>query len=128
MNLLLDTCTFLWVISDASDLSPRARELYMDPGNAVYLSSVSVWEIVLKNQIGKLPLPQSPELFVAPYRQRHGIQTLSFEEASAIAMARLPLLHRDPFDRALVAQAITRDFVLLTPDPDIRAYSARTEW
>jgi PIN domain nuclease of toxin-antitoxin system len=128
MNVLLDTCTFLWVLSDAPDLSPRARELYMDPANGVFLSSISVWEIVLKNQIGKLPLPQPPELFIAPYRQRHGIQTLSFDEPSAITMARLPLLHRDPFDRALVAQAITHDLVLLTPDADVRAYSARSDW
>ena len=128
MNLLLDTCTFLWVLSDSPDLSARARELYMDPTNRVYLSSISAWEIVLKNQIGKLPLPQPPEQFIAAYRQRHGIDTLPFDEASALAMAALPLIHRDPFDRALVAQALTHGLVMLTPDADVRAYAARTEW
>lgn len=128
MRILLDTCTFLWVITDAPDLSTRARELYLEANNTVYLSSVSAWEIVLKNQIGKLPLPHPPGQFIGPYRQRHGIDTLPLDESSAIAMADLPLLHRDPFDRALIAQALTHNLVLLTPDGVIRSYPVRTEW
>jgi len=64
MRVLLDTCTFLWVLTDAPELSERAREVFQDPANEVFLSSVSVWEIVVKYALGRLPLPEPPERFV----------------------------------------------------------------
>lgn len=60
MKILLDTCTFLWVVSDARELSDRARELYVDPENEIYLSSVSSWEMAVKYTLGRLPLPEPP--------------------------------------------------------------------
>ena len=128
MKLLLDTCTFLWIIGGMSDLSPRARELFVDPDNDIYLSAVSAWEIALKHATGRLPLPEAPARFVPAQRRRHGIDALGLDEESALHLDRLPPLHRDPFDRMLVCQAIVHGLVILGPDPLISQYPIRFDW
>ena len=128
MRLLLDTVTFLWVINDAPELSAQARELFIDAGNEVYLSSVSAWEIALKYGLGRLPLPEPPDRFVPAQRKQHGIDSLQLEEESALHLTRLPLLHKDPFDRMLVCQAIVHNLVILTPDDLVTQYPVRTIW
>jgi len=128
VRLLLDTCTFLWIAAGAPDLSSHARELFTDPDNEVYLSVVSAWEIAVKHAAGRLPLPESPERFVPAERHRHGIDTLPLDEDTALHLARLPALHRDPFDRMLVCQAIVHGLVILGPDPLITQYSIRAAW
>jgi PIN domain nuclease of toxin-antitoxin system len=128
MKLLLDTCTFLWLITDDPALSIKARDLFIDPVNEAYLSTVSVWEIEVKFGLGKLPLPQSPERFLPEQRQRHGIATLPLEEEAVFYLSRLPSLHRDPFDRMLICQAIHHELTLLTPDPLITQYAVKTAW
>ena len=99
MRILLDTCTFLWLITDANDLSASARDLFVDPGNDVYLSAVSGWEMSVKYGLGRLPLPEPPERFVQAQRERHGITAVALEEQAALYLYKLPPLHRDPFDR-----------------------------
>ncbi|MBW2261351.1 MAG: type II toxin-antitoxin system VapC family toxin, partial [Deltaproteobacteria bacterium] len=69
MKILLDTCTFLWIIWDAKELSKKARELYADPGNEIYLSTVSCWEISLKHGLGRLPLAAHPQEIVPDQRR-----------------------------------------------------------
>ena len=128
MRFLLDTCTFLWIIGGSPDLSPRARELFVDPDNDVYLSVVSAWEIALKHAAGRLPLPEAPGRFVPAQRHRHGIDVLDLDEESALHLGRLPPLHRDPFDRMLVCQAIVHGLVVLGPDPLISQYPIRAAW
>jgi len=128
MRVLLDTSTFLWVISDAPELSAHARELFVDPGNEVYLSSVSAWEMAIKHALGRLPLPEPPERFVPSQRKQHGIEPLQLDEEAALHLTRLPLLHKDPFDRMLVCQAIVHNFVILTPDKLVNQYPVRTVW
>ena len=128
MRILTDTCTFLGLAIDSPRLSERARELYRDPDHEVFLSSVSAWEISLKHGLGRLPLPEPPERYLARLREMHGIEALPLRERPALAHHRLPLLHRDPFDRMLVAQAIDEGMVILTPDPDIARYPVRVEW
>ena len=128
MRLLLDTCTFLWIVAGASELSSRARELAVDPANEVYLSAVSAWEITLKHGLGRLPLPEPPDRFVPTQRRRHGIDEIPLDEESALHLGRLPPLHRDPFDRMLVAQAIVHGLVVLGPDPLVSQYPVRTAW
>ena len=128
MRILLDTCTFLWLITDDTALSAPARNAFVDPDNEVYLSAVSVWEIAVKHSLGKLPLPTSPERFIPNQRERHGITPLPLEEGAILYVSKLPLLHRDPFDRALVCQAIHHELTLLTPDPLIIQYAVRTAW
>lgn len=128
MRFLLDTCTFLWIVAGAPELSPRARDLFADPAHEVYLSAVSGWEVALKHAAGRLPLPQAPDRFVPAERRRHGIDTLALDEEAALHLARLPPLHRDPFDRMLVCQAIVHGLVILGPDPLITQYPVRTIW
>lgn len=128
MRLLLDTCTFLWIVGGTRDVSACARELFVDPDNDVYLSAVSAWEIALKHAAGRLPLPEPPERFVPAERRRHGIDALDLDEETALHLGRLPLLHRDPFDRMLVCQAIVHGLVILGPDPLITQYPIRTAW
>jgi PIN domain nuclease of toxin-antitoxin system len=128
MRLLLDTCTFLWIAAGSKELSTQARTLFADPGNEVFLSSASVWEIVVKNRLGKLPLPDSAEKFIAGNRQAHAVAPLPIDEESVLHLSRLPDFHRDPFDRMLVCQAIAHALTVLTPDELVRRYPIRTMW
>lgn len=128
MRLLLDTCTFLWIAAGSKQLSKEASRLFRNPSNEVFLSAISAWEIALKHSIGQLPLPDSSAMFVADLRERHGITALPLREEEAAYLPRLPKLHRDPFDRMLVCQAVVNGFALLTPDPLISQYPIRTLW
>ena len=118
MNILLDTCSFLWLTVDSPELSVAAKDLFRDPSNEVYLSAASNWEIAVKYRLGRLPLPSSPSQFVPGQRERHGINHLE----------KLPDHHRDPFDRILVCQAIEHGLVILTPDKLIRPYPVKVVW
>jgi PIN domain nuclease of toxin-antitoxin system len=82
----------------------------------------------MKHALGRLPLPESPERFVPRMRERHGIEALAIDEESVLQTARLPGLHRDPFDRLLVCQSIVHGMTLLTPDSLIAQYPARVVW
>jgi PIN domain nuclease of toxin-antitoxin system len=122
MKLLLDTHIFLWYISADPRLPAKFRAAIQEPTNDVYLSVVSVWEAVIKHQLGKLQLPQPPADFLPQQREAHAIATLPIDEGALPHLASLPPLHRDPFDRALVAQTIQHGFMLVTVDPIIEAY------
>ena len=128
MKILLDTCTFLWIATDSPRLSTEATDLFRDPDNEVFLSAASAWEIAVKHGLGRLPLPEPPSRYVPDLRERHGIRSLPIDEESAARVSALPRLHRDPFDRILVSQAITGGMVLLTPDKEIEAYPVRSRW
>lgn len=128
VKLLLDTCTFLWLISDDSKLSDKARSLFEQTENEVFLSSISFWEINVKYQLGRLPLPESPRYYIPMQRQKHGIESLSLGESDISHLLTLPSVHKDPFDRMLVCQAIERSMTLLTPDPLIQNYPVKTAW
>ena len=128
MGVLLDTCAFLWVILGSKELSNRARDFFQDSSNDVFLSAVSVWEISVKYSLGRLSLPEPPERFLPQERERHLITPLPLDEAAVLHLHRLPQLHKDPFDRMLVCQAIERGLVILTPDRLISQYPTRTAW
>src|SRR5580658_8412696 len=128
MKILLDTCTFLWIASESPRLSKTAAAVFLDRNNDRYLSTASAWEIGIKHAIGRLPLPERPDLFVPRAREASGITALEIDEESALHAGRLPSLHSDPFDRMLVAQAIMHGMTILTPDPDIERYGVRVLW
>ncbi len=128
MKLLLDTCTFLWMISDSPRLSKVAAAVLLDRNNERYLSAASAWEIGIKHAIGRLPLPEKPDIFVPKLRDASGILSLDIDEESALHAGRLPGLHADPFDRMLVAQSIVHGMTILTPDPEIEQYAVRVMW
>jgi PIN domain nuclease of toxin-antitoxin system len=118
----------LWVINDAPELSSQARELFVNPENESYLSSVSAWEIAIKYGLGRLPLPQPPDRFISAQRKQHGIDPLELDEEAALHLSRLPQLHKDPFDRMLVCQAIVHHLIILTSDDLVAQYPIRTIW
>jgi len=128
MKILLDSCSFLWIIQDHSNLSDKAKMLFTDSSNEVYLSSISTWEILLKNSLGRLDLPASPDKFIQKQRIAHGIQALALEEDAISHLLKLPHYHNDPFDRMLVCQAINHGLTILTPDKAIAQYPVLTVW
>lgn len=123
MKLLLDTHIFLWFITGDKRLPGDMQHGIRDPGNEVYLSVVSLWETITKYQLGRLPLPEPPERFLPIQRERHQIASLPLDEASVSHLTGLPSLHRDPFDRMLICQAMAQGLTMVTVDKQIRAYS-----
>ncbi len=128
MKVLVDTCTFLWIVSESSRLTKTAAAVFLDRNNERYLSAASAWEISIKHAAGRLPLPERPDIFVPMVRDASGIQSLAIDEESALRAGRLPSLHADPFDRMLVAQAIVHGMTILTPDQEIEQYGVRVLW
>jgi PIN domain nuclease of toxin-antitoxin system len=128
VRLLLDTCTFLWLLLDAPRLSGVAKQAFADPGSRVFLSVVSAWEIAVKHAAGRLALPRAPAEFIAERRRVYRIESLPLDEASALHAAGLPRLHADPFDRLLVGQAFVHGLAVLTPDESIAQYQVRVVW
>lgn len=126
--ILLDTVTFLWIITGSNKLSPKAKSLYLSKENKVFLSCVSLWEIIVKYKLGRLPLPEKPFLYVPAQRRLHGIESLDLSEEDVQELESLPKIHNDPFDRMIVCQAKARNFTVLTPDKLIRAYPIKTSW
>ncbi|MFB2972528.1 type II toxin-antitoxin system VapC family toxin [Aerosakkonema sp. BLCC-F183] len=123
MKILLDTHIFLWFISGDHKLSTDIRNAIRDRDNEVYLSVISIWEAIVKYQLGKLPLPEHPETYLPKQRDLHQIVSLALDESTVIQLAKLPPLHRDPFDRMLICQALQNGLTMATVDPAVRAYS-----
>ena len=128
MKILVDTCTFLWIVSESPRLSKTAVAAFLDPNNERYLSAASAWEIGIKHAAGRLPLPGRPDIFVPTIREASGIASLDIDEESALQAGKLPGLHSDPFDRMLVAQAVVHGMTILTPDAQIEQYAVRVLW
>ena len=124
MKILLDTHIFLWFINKDRKLSTKTRDAIRDRNNQVYLSVVSIWESIIKYQLGKLPFPESPEIYLPQQRNRHLIKSLSLDENSCSKLITLPAIHRDPFDRILICQALQHNLTIATVDKNIRNYSS----
>ena len=118
MRILLDTHLLLWWLGDSPTLSELARRLISEPENTVFISAVSLWEIWLKESLGKLRLPVDFEAKMAA----EPFESLPLAATHARQVALLPWHHRDPFDRMLVAQARTEKLILLTADSNVTAY------
>ena len=121
-RLLLDTHTWLWWLADDASLGARARELISSPDNVVFISAASVWEIAIKKSLGKLKAPDELDAIV----EAEGFDGLPIEIFHAEQASSLPRLHRDPFDRMLVAQAQVEGLSIITSDPAIAGYGVRT--
>ena len=119
MKLLLDTHILLWVMRDARELKPAARVM-IENADEVHVSSVTLWEVAIKSALGKLPL--APTALAAAARQA-GFIALPVTWSHALTLYSLPRLHGDPFDRMLVAQAMSEPMHLLTHDARLVAYS-----
>lgn len=128
MKLLLDTHAFLWMILGDRRMPESLRSTLRAEDNSVWLSAISIWEIVLKQNQGRLVLPGPGAGYAAGHRRRHYISSLPLEETTADHLARLPSLHRDPFDRMLICQAIEHEMTMVTADEQIRRYPIKTLW
>jgi len=102
--------------------------MFRDPANEAFLSVVSAWEIALKNGLGTMPLPEPADSYVPNFRKKELIEPLPLSEEMVLQVVRLPAIHRDPFDRLLICQAIAEGMAILTPDQRIRQYPVRTIW
>jgi PIN domain nuclease of toxin-antitoxin system len=125
MKLLLDTHAFLWYISNDPRLPRHAYDAIRDKSNKVYLSVVSAWEILVKYQIGKLPLPAPPDEFIEASRSEHRIDDLALNRQAVSRLLSLPMHHRDPFDRMLICQALHDDLTIVTTDEWFNRYGAK---
>lgn len=128
MKILIDTCVFLWLADQTHHLSSTAREILENPANTLCLHQVSAWEIQIKHSLGKLPLPHPPRIAVPQAIERLGLEYHPLDDATLYTLEKVPPLHRDPFDRLLIAHAIHEGLPLLTPDPLIQPYPIRVIW
>jgi PIN domain nuclease of toxin-antitoxin system len=122
VNVLLDTSSFLWWVTGGTRLSDRARWAIEAPENRVFVSVASAWEIAIKAERGRLSLPMAAERYVPDLVRRFDFEVLDVRLAHALRAGALPIHHRDPFDRLLVAQAQLEDMPLVTADPAIGRY------
>ena len=122
MNILLDTHIFLWFIIDDVRLPAAFAGALRDPANKVFVSVVALWEAILKHQIGKLPFPESPDILLPRLRVIHGFHDLPLDESSVKRLAFLPSIHRDPFDRMMICQALEHGMHFATVDDAIKRY------
>lgn len=121
MNFLVDTHLLIWLSMVSSKLTPQAREILENPDNTIHFSAISILEVAIKQQLGK------PDFDADAHVLRRALHEFGFQElvvngAHAAQVSALPLIHRDPFDRLLMAQAIVEGFTLLTVDEEIGRY------
>lgn len=128
MRYLLDTHVFLWMASDPEKLSKCVRELVIRKSSDLYLSAASGWEIALLCHLGRIHLPDDPRRFVPEAMQQLSVTPLPIGFTTAIAAASLPLIHRDPFDRILIAEAEKEKLIVITKDKKLAEYGISLLW
>lgn len=127
-RILLDTHVWLWLNGDPERLNEEARGALADPENDLFLSAASTWEIAIKHAAGRLELPAPPAQYIPTRLAENNVRPLPIQHGHTLAAAELPLHHRDPFDRMLVAQARQEGLHLATGDERLRAYDAPILW
>ena len=128
MKVLLDTCAFIWLCAEPDRLSPAAARILDDSDNSLLLSDVSALEITLKWTAGKLTLPEPPRLWLEAQIRTWSIEQVEMRREHMYRASELPGHHRDPFDRLLVATALTSDATIVTPDTAIQSYPVSWRW
>lgn len=128
MRVLLDTHAFLWWNLDDGRLSGTARDVIRDGRNEIFVSVASIWEVAIKAAKGKLDLPTDPATYVNDRLQRNRWSPMAIEHPHVMRAASLPMIHADPFDRVLVAQAQVEALPLITTDAALTRYDVETIW
>jgi PIN domain nuclease of toxin-antitoxin system len=128
MKLLLDTHTFLWFITGNSRLSSDARSLIEDTANDKFVSIVSLWEIALKFSLGKLNLTDDFDVLFPNQLRINGFEELAIETKHFYEIVKMPFHHRDPFDRLIIAQAISEKMSVISIDTAFDDYSVSRFW
>lgn len=132
MRALLDTCTFVWLLSAPERVPQAARDRLEREADAIVFSAASAWELAIKRKLGKLgelsPLAQDLGAFVRRAIDTYLLEELAIETTHAVLAGDLPLHHRDPFDRVLAAQARLENLTLFSPDPAFDPYDVPRSW
>ena len=128
MKFLLDTHALLWFLRGDDRLSPRAREAIESMDNTRVLSDASIWEISIKQSLGKLKLAEPFESRLTQALHRNVIDSLPIERSHLLGVSRLPFYHRDPFDRLIIATALVENLPVLTDDSHFSAYPIEVIW
>lgn len=128
MKLLLDSHAFAWMHDEPKKLSTPATSAIKDPANQVFLSVASVWELQIKIKLGKFSLSDKLENVIAQQRQTNNLLLLSVQLSHALHLENLPLHHKDPFDRMLVAQTVVENLRIITADRQFSVYGVATLW
>ena len=128
MKILVDTQIFLWALTDPSRLGEATKKSLQSKENQLYLSAASSWEICIKASLNKLPLPEPPKSYISSRMESLNILPLAIKHHHTFGVYQLPLHHRDPFDRILIAQAQAENFYLMSADRQFRAYEVELLW
>jgi PIN domain nuclease of toxin-antitoxin system len=128
VKILLDTCAFLWLVTDDPKLSGLAKEIFLDSNNELLLSVVTGFEITVKYSLGKLHLTEPPKEFISNRMKANALTELPITLNHTLALQDLPWHHKDPFDRLLVAQAMVTQIPLLSSDEQLSAYGIKRLW
>ena len=128
MSYLLDTHTFLWMAGDPSSLSTKVRDIVEEKNQQLYLSAASGWEIAMLQHLNRVELPDVPQRFVPEAMQKLNVLPIPIGFITAISATTLPLIHRDPFDRLIIAEALKEKMTVLTKDNLFESYGIRSLW
>ena len=128
MTLLLDTCAFIWLTQEPGKLSATAQAAINDPANSLVLSHTSAWEIHLKHHAGKLTLPDPPRQWIPQQIAAWKISELPIHFNAIQRTSDLPDIHRDPFDRLIIAQALEQGLRVVSPDAFFPDYGVSVVW
>lgn len=123
---LIDTHVFLWAVASPEKLSTSARRAVQNAGSDVFLSAAAVWELTIKFSLGKVTLPTEPSIFVPSRLDHLGFRALQITHDHALAVGALPNIHRNPFDRLMIAQAQAESLTFITADPHSLRYPVKT--
>ncbi|MBI9082147.1 MAG: type II toxin-antitoxin system VapC family toxin [Desulfobacterales bacterium] len=128
VRYLLDTHVFLWMAADPDKLSRNVRKIVLQKNSRLYLSAASGWEIALLRNLGRIELPDEPQRFVPEAMQQLGVTPIPISFSTAMAAASLPLIHRDPFDRIMIAEAEKEKMTVVTKDKKFAGYGIQLLW
>ncbi len=128
MKYLLDTMVWLWSVGPTENIGAAGLEILRSGGEEIWLSAASSWEISMKAKLGKFRLPEPPGSYVRDRLARQSIRSLAITQDHTLKVYDLPLHHRDPFDRLMIAQAILENLVILTSDRFFKKYPVEIVW
>ncbi len=128
MRLLLDTCTFLWLGLSPENVSTKVRDAFENQANMLFFSTASAWEITIKHQLGRMGLPDPPDIYIPARAAIYDLQMIDIRMPHALLAGSLPIHHKDPFDRMLIAQAKIEELIVMTPDIAFAPYGAAVLW
>ena len=127
MNYLLDTHTLIWFLSGEDNLSDKSKEVIENPENSNFISIASIWELAIKISLGKFKFEQGFKKFLELI-DANGFEIIPISFEHALRLSTLEFIHRDPFDRLIVVQAMTDNLTVITRDENMAKYEIKTLW